>query len=154
PNHITICHEFAPERRCIGNERRERFCIDRYEFPNEKSAHPPVMVSWYDANAACTERGKRLCWESEWVSACDGPENLAFPYGNERDPKACNIDNQYIHPNLALLYASDPKRAYPELLRLDRGKPSGAMEGCVSGFGVYDLTGNFDEWVNAESFHA
>jgi sulfatase modifying factor 1 len=60
PNHITICHKFAPGQTCPGGARRQRFCIDRYEYPNEEGAHPPVMVSWYDADAACSARGKRL----------------------------------------------------------------------------------------------
>jgi hypothetical protein len=36
-----------------------------------------------------------------------------------------------------------------ELARLDQSVPSGAREGCTSGYGVHDLTGNFDEWVFA-----
>jgi hypothetical protein len=151
PNHLTICHEFAPEQRCSGKERRQRFCIDRYEYPNEKGAHPPVMVDWYDAAGACANVGKRLCWESEWVAACEGPDKLPFPYGRKRDPKACNIDNTWVGPSLEAVYSPKPEVQDAELRRLDKSKPSGAMEGCVSGFGVNDLTGNFDEWVLAES---
>ena len=150
PNHLTICHEFAEQQRCTGKERRQRFCIDRYEYPNEKGAHPPVMVDWYDAAGACASVGKRLCWESEWVTACEGPEKLPFPYGRKRDPKACNIDNAWVGPNLDAVYSPKPEVQDAELRRLDKSKPSGAMEGCQSGFGVHDLTGNFDEWVLAE----
>jgi hypothetical protein len=150
PNHLTICHEFAKEQKCIGKERRQRFCIDRYEYPNEKGAHPPVMVDWYDAAGACAAQGKRLCWESEWVSACEGPEKLPFPYGRKRDPKACNIDNTYKGPNLDAVYSKNAAVQDKELTRLDQSTPSGDKAGCVSGFGVHDLTGNFDEWVLAE----
>jgi formylglycine-generating enzyme required for sulfatase activity len=153
PNHITICHEFAPGQTCLGKPRRQRFCIDKYEYPNRAGAHPPVMVDWYDAAGACRAQGKRLCWESEWVSACEGPDKLPFPYGLKREPSRCNIDNAWIDPNLEKLYSKRPEVATPELLRLDQGVPSGSREGCVSGFGVHDLTGNFDEWVNAESMH-
>ena len=48
------------------------------------------MVSWYDAAALCAEQRKRLCWESEWVTACEGPEKLPFPYGLRRDASACS----------------------------------------------------------------
>src|SRR6185503_10224034 len=41
PNHITICHEFAPGQVCLGAPRRQRFCIDAYEHPNRAGAHPP-----------------------------------------------------------------------------------------------------------------
>lgn len=150
PNHITICHEFAPGQVCVGEPRRQRFCIDRYEFPNQAGAHPPVMVSWYDAAGACAARGKRLCWESEWVSACEGPEKLPFPYGLKRDAAKCNIDNPWLKPDLDKMYDKDPAVAGKELLRLDQSAPSGGKPGCVSGFGVHDLTGNLDEWVNAE----
>jgi len=149
-NHITICHQFAPGQRCAGGERRERFCIDRYEYPNQEGGHPPVMVSWYDGAAACAAEGKRLCWQSEWESACEGPEKLPFPYGLERDPRQCNIDNAYVKPDLERVYSSKPAVQGGELLKLDQGVASGERPGCVSGFGVHDLTGNFDEWVLSE----
>lgn len=154
PNHITICHEFstAPQR-CKKPPRKERFCIDPYEYPNKKGAHPPVMVSWNDGTAACGKLGKRLCKEAEWVSACEGPDKLPFPYGHKRDPEKCNIDNPWIKPELTKVYSTDPAVSQAELARLDQSVPSGAKPGCVSGFGVHDLTGNVDEWVTAEAPH-
>ncbi len=151
PNHLLVCEEFAPERRCKTAERRERFCIDRYEFPDAKGGHPPVMVSAYDAAGLCAEQGKRLCWESEWTAACEGPEKLPFPYGLRRDATQCNIDNPYVHPDLDKVHDPRDEIRAPELLRLDQSVASGSLESCKSGFGVYDLTGNFDEWVRTES---
>jgi formylglycine-generating enzyme len=151
PNHITICHKFAPGQRCRGTPRRQRFCIDKYEYPNQEGGHPPVMVSWYDAAAACSAEGKRLCWQSEWESACEGPEKLPFPYGLSRDPDQCNIDNGYVKPDLDKVYSSKKDVQDRELLRLDQSAASGERKGCKSGFGVHDLTGNFDEWVNSEA---
>ncbi len=150
-NHITICHSFstAPQT-CLVEERRQRYCIDKYEYPNKEGGHPPVMVSWYDALAACEGEGKRLCFQSEWEAACEGPEKLPFPYGHKRDPEKCNIDNAYVKPFLDRVYSSDKAVQGAELLRLDRSVPSGSKAGCVSGFGVHDLTGNVDEWVNSE----
>jgi Ni/Co efflux regulator RcnB len=150
PNHITICHRFAPGQRCAGKLRRQRYCIDRYEYPNREGDHPPVMVSWYDGAAACAAEGKRLCWQSEWESACEGPDKLPFPYGLSRDPAQCNIDNMYVKPDLERMYSSRPDVAGPELLKLDQSVASGERPGCTSGFGVHDLTGNLDEWVNSE----
>ena len=150
PNHITICHKFAPGQRCRGKPRRQRFCIDRYEYPNREGAHPPVMVSWYDGASACAAEGKRLCWQSEWESACEGPEKTPFPYGLSRDPDQCNIDNPYVKPDLDRVYASRADVSGGELLRLDQSMASGEKPGCKSGFGVHDLTGNVDEWVNSE----
>ena len=51
---------------------------------------------------------------------------------------------------LDAIYSPDPKIHGPELARLDQSVASGAKDGCSSGFGVHDLTGNFDEWVLAE----
>ena len=150
-NHIRICHAFAHATKCVGTEEKRRFCIDEYEYPNEKGAHPPWLVSWYDGEAACQAEGKRLCYESEWVTACEGPERTPFPYGWERDPTACNIDNVYIGPDIARMYASDQSVADGELRRIDQSVPSGSLPGCVSGYGVRDLTGNFDEWVTRDA---
>jgi formylglycine-generating enzyme required for sulfatase activity len=152
-NHITICHKFAPGTKCLSALRRQRFCIDKYEYPNQEGGHPPVMVDWYDAAGACAAKGKRLCWESEWVSACEGPEELPFPYGLKRDPKQCNIDNRWLKPSLDKVYSKKPDVQNAELWRLDQSVASGARPGCASGFGVHDLTGNFDEWVNTETMH-
>ncbi|MEZ4373321.1 MAG: SUMF1/EgtB/PvdO family nonheme iron enzyme [Polyangiaceae bacterium] len=150
-NHITICHRFAEgENTCKTERIKLDFCIDRYEYPNQEGGHPPVMVSWYDAAGACGALGKRLCYESEWVAACEGPDEKPFPYGWERSSAKCNIDNRWISPSLKKIYSSDPAVSEPELRRLDQSKPSGAMKECVSDFGVHDLTGNFDEWALAD----
>jgi formylglycine-generating enzyme required for sulfatase activity len=98
----------------------------------------------------CAARGKRLCWQSEWESACEGPDKLPFPYGLERSASKCNIDNPWLKPALDKIYSSDSRVAGAELLRLDQSVRSGEKEGCVSGFGVHDLTGNFDEWILSE----
>ncbi|MFO0661864.1 MAG: SUMF1/EgtB/PvdO family nonheme iron enzyme [Polyangiaceae bacterium] len=150
PNHLQICHEFAPKTVCRGAEEPRKFCIDKYEYPNAEGAHPPWMVSWYDAQATCESKGKRLCYESEWVTACEGPDKTPFPYGWKRDNTACNIDNEYINPPLKLIYHHDPAVSGPALAKIDQSVRSGAMPRCKSGYGVHDLTGNFDEWVTSD----
>ena len=149
-NHLSVCNRFAPGQICPVPQRRQRFCVDRYEHPSRRGAHPPSMVSAYDAAQLCAEQGKRMCFQSEWTAACEGPDKLPFPYGHERSSKHCNIDNPYLHPNLDLLQSSQELVRGPELVRLDQSVRSGSMESCQSGFGVYDLTGNFDEWVLTE----
>lgn len=148
PNRITICHAFEEgSTKCLTERHRIAFCIDKYEYPNREGAHPPWMVSWYDAEATCRSKGKRTCWDWEWVAACEGPDETPFPYGWRRDNTKCNIDNLWIEPRLSLAYSKDPQTANRELSRLDQSVASGAMPGCVSGYGVHDLTGNLDEWV-------
>lgn len=155
-NNLQICHAFAPgEQRCRTPKREKRVtvCIDRYEYPNEKGAHPVWMLDWFQAQATCESKGKRLCMASEWTAACEGPEHTPFPYGWERDHAKCNMDNFYIDPwkpapkAQFFFYSKDPAIAFPELVRLDQSVPSGSMESCKSGFGVYDMPGNVDEWA-------
>jgi sulfatase modifying factor 1 len=151
-NHITLCHRFAiGEQRCLGPRQALDFCIDRYEYPNRLGAHPPVMIDWHDAERLCAASGKRLCSDEEWTAACEGPDELPFPYGWDRDPAQCNIDNPWISPSLGKLQSPRAETRDAELARLDRGVPSGSRPGCVSGYGVFDLTGNFDEWVRASA---
>jgi formylglycine-generating enzyme len=155
-NHLDICHSFARDQRCRDAERRIAFCIDRYEYPNRKGAHPVWMLDWYEAQATCESKGKRLCWASEWTAACEGPQHSPFPYGVERDHRACNIDSFFIDPMRPgpraqfFFYSKDKNVALRELSRLDQSVPSGSMEACKSGFGVYDMTGNLDEWVTSD----
>jgi len=152
PNHITICHKFEEgQKTCRGERRTVDVCVDRYEYPNKKDAHPPVMVDFFGAEQTCQAAGKRLCLESEWVAACEGPQEKPFPYGWQRSADACNIDNRWLEPNLGRVYSEDPAIQREELARLDQGVPSGSRPGCVSDNGVYDLTGNFDEWVRLDT---
>ncbi len=152
-NHLDICHAFAHEQRCRESERPISFCIDRYEYPNQKGGHPVWMLDWYQAQATCESKSKRLCWASEWTAACEGPEHTPFPYGWERDHDKCNMDNFFVDPKKPgpraqfFFYSKDKNVAFKELLRLDESVPSGSMEACQSGFGVSDLPGNVDEWV-------
>jgi len=156
-NNIDICHAYAPSQRCRVPERPIAFCIDRYEYPDRAGAHPASMVSWYEAEATCETRGKRLCWASEWTAACEGPDHTPFPYGWVRDHDRCNVDNFYIDPDRSyggkgplLMYSRDAGVREAELARLDQSVPSGSLESCRSGFGVYDMTGNVDEWVTSD----
>src|SRR4030095_4533596 len=118
---------------------------DRYEYPNQQGVYPVVMTNWIEASDACKLEGKRLCTESEWTLACEGGDQRPYPYGATRDPEACNIDRHYRLPDLQAF--SDGWRVSKEVDKLDQRVPSGSMPGCVSTFGVYDMTGNVDEWV-------
>ena len=139
------CAEFARSEGCAAPTLRKHFCMDRFEYPNLAGENPLVMKNWYEARALCTSAGKRLCNESEWTLACEGPERLAYPYGLVRDATACNIDKAPINPHEADLRRVDKRDA--EAKRLWQGEPSGARDRCISGFGVQDMTGNVDEWV-------
>ena len=121
-NNLEICHAFAHEQRCRTDEKRIDFCIDRYEYPNKKGAHPVWMLDWYQAQATCESKGKRLCMASEWTAACEGPDHTPFPYGWERDHDTCNMDNFYIDPK-----KPGPKAQFSLLLEGPRRRVQGAV---------------------------
>jgi sulfatase modifying factor 1 len=143
------CAEFLPTSACKGKSIHKHFCVDRFEYPNVQGEKPVVMKSWLDAKATCQSEGKRLCGESEWTLACEGKERLPYPYGYTRSDEACNIDKP--HPDVNEAAIANPATRDAEVARLDQRDPSGAREACVSPYGVYDMTGNVDEWVVNES---
>jgi hypothetical protein len=146
-NKKTICEEFAPVSKCVGSKSPKRFCIDRYSWPNVKGERPEVMNTFYQAEVKCAAVGKRLCTESEWTMACEGPEMKPFPYGYVRDVHKCNGDHPWDSPNMTKVAKRDPT----ELARLWRGVPNGSQPECVSDFGVADLPGNTDDVVAGET---
>jgi formylglycine-generating enzyme required for sulfatase activity len=151
PNHITICNRFATDKPTCREPRVPLdFCIDEYEYPNQLGAKPPVMLNFFEAGELCKKEQKRLCYEREWVTACEGPDEKPFPYGYARSSKTCNFDNRWVDPHLSRVYSEDPEIQRAELARLDRSVPSGQRTGCVSDYGVHDLTGNVDEWTLAD----
>ena len=153
-NRPPICAGYEKTRKCVGEWRRLRFCMDKYEYPNQKGAHPPVMVDAWSATAICHSEGKRLCWEREWTAACEGSRQEPYPYGGyKRDPAKCRVDQPWVQPRPEKMISRIPVVRDHEMRRLDQSLPSGAMSGCKSEAGVYDLTGNFDEWVYIERPH-
>jgi len=141
-----VCDKYAAEVMCEGALKHLRFCVDEYEYPNLSGVEPVVMVDWGDAKRACEVEGKRLCQVREWEFACEGPQMWPHPYGINRDAEACNIDQHYPHPDLQAF--DHPFRISEEVDRLDQRVRSGERPGCVSPFGVRDMTGNVDEWVD------
>lgn len=131
----------------------EAFCMDRFEAPNIEGEKPLVMQSAITAEAWCLERGKRLCTEDEWVMACEGPAHTVYPYGDEHQDGACNDDKTWIAPDEAVLATWPSPEAQAEVDALYQGAPSGSYPGCVSSYGVYDLTGNVEEWVIRTQYH-
>lgn len=123
------------------------FCMDRFEYPNQKGVYPWIMVSWYEAEDLCADEGKRLCSEDEWTFACEGEEATPYPYGYVRDPGACISDSPWRAFSESAMRPRDGAGAMAEMDRLWQGFPSGAQPRCKSKAGVYDMTGNVDEWT-------
>ena len=90
---------------------------------------PWHTVRWADANRACAAVGWRLCTADELARACAGPERFAYTWGPEWSPGTCNLRESFNEGGMA------------------GPAPTGALAGCVSAEGAFDLTGNLWEWV-------
>jgi len=123
------------------------FCMDRFEYPNVLGESPVIVVTFREAESLCKKSQKRLCSESEWTFACEGEEVRPYPYGYTRDATACVVDRAWRPFTEGALQPRDGTKAREELDRLWQGEPSGSRAACKSPFGVYDMTGNVDEWT-------
>ncbi|MBN1592100.1 MAG: SUMF1/EgtB/PvdO family nonheme iron enzyme [Candidatus Coatesbacteria bacterium] len=123
----------------------DTFCIDKYEYPNEPGVKVRNFVNFADAVGICLSQGKRLCTTDEWSRACSGPHHFQYPYGNEFREGACNVG----------IVKTDQYYTWYGLRKTDRevtaSKPAltGKYQTCVSGYGAYDMVGNYWEWTDA-----
>jgi sulfatase modifying factor 1 len=147
------CARFDPDKwSALARElptAPEHFCIDRFEYPNLKGAYPLILVSWHEAEALCKVRSERLCTEDEWTFACEGEQALPYPNGYDRDEKACVIDRAWRQYDDRAFAVRGSEAAKSELDFLWDGETSGSRPACRSPFGVYDMTGNVDEWTRS-----
>jgi hypothetical protein len=102
------------------------FCIDRYEWPNQKGTRPIAYISLYGAMDSCYSVEKRLCTADEWKIACMGPYSWKYPYGQEYERYACSTHDTSV-------------------------QNAGSKPECRSFFGIYDMSGNLAEWTSTKS---
>ncbi|MDP8222195.1 MAG: SUMF1/EgtB/PvdO family nonheme iron enzyme [Candidatus Lernaella stagnicola] len=115
-------------KRKLGEPRAvAAYCMDRFEYPNERYALPRTKVSWREADQLCRAAGKRLCAEDEWELACTMGRGWRFTYGPEYVPHRCNTEQP--------------------VGTLQAIAPTGARFECRNRFAVFDLNGNVSEWV-------
>jgi hypothetical protein len=103
-----------------------------------KGIVPSRCLSWFQAKRACENSGKRLCSPEEWALACRGSECTEYPYGNDFTWDICNYIETY---------------NYVDFLMTFMVLATGTMEQCLSGFGVYDISGNVWEHDSAGVGH-
>lgn len=95
--------------------------------------YPRESVRWTEVEAFCRSRGVRLPTEAEWEYAARGPDNLAYPWGN-----------QFVMDYVLTSYNS---REEPS----DFGEPEAvdARPEDVSWVGALNMGGNVMEWTNS-----
>ncbi|MCU0497416.1 MAG: formylglycine-generating enzyme family protein [Anaerolineae bacterium] len=100
-----------------------------------KSDHPVVGVSWYEAVAFClwlsdrTSEKIMLPTEDQWQYAAQGDDQRTYPWGNKWDCRRCNSSVKPCLSNTTTL------------VQQYEGKDKGN-----SPFGVVDMAGNVWEW--------
>ena len=82
---------------------------------------PSARITWFQAQQACFNVGKRLLTNAEWQGAAAGTPDP----GTDNDTTDCNISFDA---------GSDPVA-------------SGSRSDCVSNWGASDMVGNVAEWV-------
>ncbi len=101
-----------------GNWRRY-YSIGKEDFP-------VTNVTWEDAKAYCEWTGGRLPTEQEWEKAARGAEGSRYPWGDVWDATKSNC-SEIGHRNTI------------EVGHIDADK---------SGYGLYDVMGNAQEWTS------
>lgn len=112
---------------------------------------PQAYISADQGSAACQAAGKWLCSLEDWMLACQGPNNLTYPYGDRFIEGACNEGRSSnpvvdIYGPEATFNSTEMNNPQLDLLP-DTVATGGNYSQCCSAAAIYDLNGNLDEWV-------
>jgi formylglycine-generating enzyme required for sulfatase activity len=108
----TGSDDYAP---CTQNGQNCANDIYAVSLPSEI---PSAFITWFQAQEACANAGKRLPTSAEWQVGANGTPDP----GPDDGTTDCNSDTG----SVAL---------------------TGARSSCVSARGAFDMVGNLDEWV-------
>ncbi len=100
--------------------------VTAYFKNSQYTDYPVVNVTWSDATVYCKWAGRCLPTEAEWEYAARGNTTNTYPWGDE---------------------APDSTRANFNYLYSDTTKV-GSLPAGASPFGVLDMAGNVNQWVN------
>ena len=100
---------------CRGNGQK---CADDIYAVSLPSEIPAAHITWFQAQEACANAGKRLPTSTEWQVGANGTPDP----GPDDGTTDCNTQS-------------------------GATSPTGARSSCVSARGAFDMVGNLAEWV-------
>jgi formylglycine-generating enzyme required for sulfatase activity len=96
-----------------------------------RTSYPINCIDHDGATALCKHLGGRLCTSKEWLAACRGSDNRAFPYGAAYEPSRCHVGS----------YETPGPGGRTTIA-------AGSIAQCEGGLpGLFDMSGNVSEWV-------
>ena len=141
------------------------FCIDKYEASKpdatsklqgndtSKALTLPGVKPWEVANnaaaqEACEASGKTLCNEKQWQTACAGPDETLYAYGDEYESATCNgIDAFCLCDDCVEGESCSYPHCYNDCGASFKKMPTGSFPNCTNAYGVFDMNGNLWEHV-------
>jgi sulfatase-modifying factor enzyme 1 len=108
----TLVDDYAP---CTGNGQN---CADDIYAVSLPAVIPAANITWFQAQEACANAGKRLPTSAEWQMGATGAPDAISDNGTTD----CNTNAVSV-------------------------TLTGARDACRSARGAFDMVGNLDEWV-------
>jgi len=109
---LGVTVDYAP---CTDNGQN---CADDIYAVSLPSEIPSARITWFQAQEACVNSGKRLPTSAEWQVGANGTPDP----GPDNGTTDCNSETGSV-------------------------SPTGARSSCVSARGAFDMVGNLAEWV-------